>query len=427
MMNLYDVASTSEVSRYCFELFTRTSDQGSKDELQRLIKLADNLGEAVLGTEVYISGVQQDAVSENVGTVVLNELSNLELVVEEDVSPERQRLIDSFDKGIDAFFPEGISTSYRTELFILADTAYGRPNGKSEENTVIYESRKKLIFELLEKTYDSQKFYHGVSVVDLFETADWLYGGSEDQHEQQGWSIDPRLPYQLNPQLLRYDKETIQSTSTSFSEHVGIPVPTLLTSAARGNYRYLQSPEAVQQEIIKLKELGIDNAALKRRPDILNYPLKVLQQKEKDYIAMGVPKAVVRSTEKFFVYKTETIKERIDLLDVFIDKLESTVLDKESAELAKQTVRENKSLMLEFGKDRIKSNTGLVLQYAHDYNWNEAVEEASILTNDALKSVIYNMLKAKPDELKKYMELNPNENIYRVARKLVHKSKTKKK
>jgi hypothetical protein len=428
-MENFGEGSIGNFSKRSFEVFSHTENPELQSEVMRLMHLADKLGVAALESSAEICASQQDEILSGIGGVLLTELEQIEVSESLVEDEQRETLIKNFEGSMDIFFPEGIALSEKAKLFSLTTQAATCPdkNSKKQDNESIYEARAELIEALIGKRYGDSNFYKGISVNEIFETAQWMYGGTEDEYQERGWSIDPVEAFKLNPQFLRYNKDKLEHATNSLADKIGVPVEKILTSAHRGIYRYINAPEKVEAEIDTLLEMGFTPAYFKRRPDLLNYPLKVIIERENALVAMGISLDVVRSNEKFYLYKPETIKERIDTIQQYITKLSENIISTEEAEIMMSQYLSRKSFLLDYGKDRIKTNLNIVMHYAQPVHWIEALRDAQVEDlNAKIGSILYNVLKVKPNDISQALENAPTKNVFTVARKIVNKNKNRK-
>lgn len=428
-MENYGENGNGNFSKRSFEVYSHTENPELQSEVMRLMHLADKLGIAALESSTEICASQQDEILSGIGGVLLTELDQInvsESVVEDE---QRETLVKNFESSMDIFFPEGIALAEKAKLFSLTTRASTCPdrNGTKQDNKNIYEARAELIEALIGKRYGDSNFYKGISVNEIFETAQWMHGGTEEEYQERGWSVDPVEAFKLNPQFLRYNKDKLEHATTSLADKIGVPVEKILTSAHRGIYRYINAPEKVEAEIDTLLEMGFKPDYFKRRPDILNYPLRVFVEREDALVAMRISLDVIRSNEKFYLYKPETIKERIDTIQQYVTKLNENIISTEEAEIMMSQYLSRKSFLLDYGKDRIKSNMNIVMHYAQPVHWIEALRDAQVEGNEAkIGAILYNVLKVKPDDLSQALENTPTKNVFTVARKIINKNKNRK-
>lgn len=334
--------------------------------------------------------------------------------------------IENFEHGIDAFFPEGLTAPEKAQLFDTYALASQRPNGRTDVNKTIYEARAQIIEQLIDKRFESLEAYHGINVSDVFAMAGWLYGHSEEEVATRGWSVDPVTVYKPNPGLLHIKPNVLQTSAEGLAQDTGMSMSDVLTRAHRGLYRYAQNPQLVQAEISEHRARGTLKQIL-QRPDILNYPLHVLEQKEADYVAMGIPLDDVRANGKFYVYRTERIEGRIKLLGQSLTEFDC-LTSQDHAVLMDRFVTTPR-LVLDCGEKKIQTIVELVTRYASVSQWVQALHElGQHRQGDTPQgAVLYYFGRVNTEKLQATMQADPKQNIFLVARDLVNGPKAEQK
>jgi hypothetical protein len=152
----------------------------------------------------------------------------------------------------------------------------------------------------------------------------------------------------------------------------------------------------------------------------------VLVKKEEDYAKMGISLDLVRSSEKLYLYNTDTIRDRIDVMRESIEGLTADIISVEEAEILLTEYLSRKSLIVDFGAERIRHNLGVALSFGSESQWHEALASSPAKTDrEKIGAALYNLLKAKPKLLADSMEKSPNENVFMTARRLVTQLKSR--
>jgi hypothetical protein len=422
-MDIDEGLDLSQVAERCYTAFLHTTSPESQLELMRALRLTEGL----MGVTVIDDGWNA-FLPKGLGGLVTREVVGPLEVEHLDASPEREVFIDHFEEGVDAFFPEGLLHSEKAELFSLAWIARQKPNGDKTRRDFIINARKDLIEAFIGRRYDNEEAYHGVAIQDVLETASWLRNGTRRSIFAGGdWQpIDPAEFFRLNPSLLKYGQEQIAHAAEKLRVLSRCPLDKLLASAQRGIYRCITKPERVEEELSEMQELGL-LPLVTRRPDILNYPLAVLKDKEDAYVAMGIPLETVRSEAKFYVYKPETIQGRINLVRQGLAMAEP-YLDKDEAELLLAEFCANSRFVLDCGTPKITAVGDLIKKYARPTDWAEV---RGMRDPDNPRSIYLSVLTAfartRVAIIEEAMEENPEDNIFLKARAIVNQVKARQK
>lgn len=335
-----------------------------------------------------------------------------------------ENFIQIFERGIDAFFSEGISTGDKARLFDLAMQASQKPAPSKADNEALYQARSDIIFALFGKRLTGMRSYQGVNIEDMFKTAAWLHGETHEVVHERGWSLDPKVILGQNLSLLRRSPEQLDKASTELADIAEVTQKDILEHAGRALYRYGHQAELMRHEIREMAEMGTLEL-VKKRPDILNYPVKVQLEVEDAYVSMGMDRTEVRKHAKLYVYKPETIKDRLHEIEKCIAAIDAH-LDPTEIEKTVQEILSTPALLIEYGKARIMQRAQLVAQYASQSDWHEVVDNPHTNAADApRRAALANVLRAKEADLKAALEAEPEVNIFIAARTIVNQNKTK--
>ncbi len=336
---------------------------------------------------------------------------------------EEQQFAELFDRGIEAYFPEGIAWSEKARLFELAQLGNTNPpKGHTKaDNRPIYEARADFIEGLTGKRFELFDSYQGIHVSEILQAAVWLYGDSDETVQQRGWTITPRDVFTPNLDLMRFSAARLEATATQLAELTGMPIEKVF-SAHRGLYRFSQHREVVAGEMRAYKAMGIDTL-IARRPDILDYPIKIIREKERAYMKMGIPLSTIRSHEKFYVYRPETIQGRIDTFQETLEHF-ADYLDPEEATLLMQEFKRRARVIIDCGEDKIKTMTRLIRLYGNAIHWDNAINEPQPNQKSPPQvSMLLNLARVSTAKLTAHMAANPEDNIFIAARRLVNAQK----
>ncbi len=407
------------VAQECYEAFLRTNSEQTQDELLRAMRLSEGiLGLLTIQSPEHVSEVPLSLGGLLVAREVVSDIE----VQDAEPSAERELFIQWFEKGIEAFQPEPILHSEKAELFALAWQAQQRPNGDKAEKLRIINARADLIERLTGKRYESEETYHGISMLDIFQTAHWIRGGHPDGTMGEERAVDPVDVYALNPSLYKYSQEQIARSAQRLADSSGAPIDKILTSAHRGIYRGINNAQQIDTELAKMRELGILHHA-KRRPDIFNYPLKVLLEKEDQYVAMGIPLEVIRSEAKFYVYKPETILDRIQLVDSALEAA-AGYLSPQERQFIGQEFRSKPRLIIDCGRPKIAATIALIQQYATPRQWAEVRAQ---MKPDNPFSMYASILQAfgrlRLSVIETEFLASPDANLFLTARQIINAGK----
>lgn len=418
-MNAPLASDLATLSDQYFEHFQRSVTAETQEVWLRGIRLT----EGMLG---IIDPVDPDAsVSSKLGALLSRELVELTPVEEVEVDVEREVFISRFTAGINAFFPEGLPNSRKAELFSTALIAQQKPNGRKEQREEVITARADLIEALIGKRYDNEETYHGVGIVDLFEAASWMRG-LDDHQLDRTWSVDPKDVYSVNPQLLRYSHEQLKFSADRLVALSGASIDQILTKAQRGVYRYLNNSAKMAGDIEGLAKHDLLRH-VQKRPDILNYPLDVLLKKEKEYVAMGIPLDAVRSSAKFYVYRTETIRDRIAAIDESLE-LFASHLSAEEVSHIRQIILARPRLIVDCGRPKIEGIRQLILDFGTPEQWNTTIRQNQSPKHDTdpIANLLMGFGRLPVAEVRAEMEELPGQNLFATVRSAYNRKRATK-
>lgn len=413
-----------DAQRAGFDQYARIAVSPARTALFESIELAHRLSLSLVeqDADTTFNRGREDGFLIAAGNVVQFALDQLG----EEAQETRETFIATFEGGAEAFFPEGLTPPEKAQLYDTYVLATRRPDGRADVNQTIYEARAQIIERLIGKRFESLDAYHGINICDLFEVAGWLYGENDEAVGARGWTVDPIDVFKPNPGLLHVKPEALRAGAEELAGYSGVPIADILVQSHRGLYRYAQNPTAMQAEIDAHRDRGTIEQ-IRRRPDILNYPLAVLKKKEAAYTAMGIPLEAVRANGKFYVYRPERIQDRIDTLTSVIAGYDC--LTEEDRTVLLERFITTPRLILDCGADKIKAIGALVSAHAQPEHWHQAMELlGQHRQGDTPQgAALFYLGRVSTTRLKTAMQANPDSNIFILARDLVNKPKAEQK
>lgn len=406
-------------------------DEGYKTYL----RIPDGLGRLTLGDTITEVEIVADAIAKKpertcddyaaleVGARVLGvsiELARISTDTVEhtnDPTQETEQFIEIFERGIDAFYPEGTTYEQRMRLFDLARKG-NQKAGPSIPAATVHAARADFIEALVGVRYDSPRTYRGANIANILQNAAWMRQDvATDDHAPKQATTDPSIVLRLNPPLMFMATERLTQATEGLAGATGISQKTLLERASRAVYKYSQDPDTVATQIAGLKEMGIAHHLL-ARPDILNYPLPVIRRLETQYQAMGIPLDTIRGNAKFYVYKPERLRGRITAFEQELHGF-GQYISAEQAAIMLEEFKSKSRIVVDCGERKIHSTADLIRTYATPAHWQEAL--TSMRHNDDRPpeaAVLFYLARVSYATLKAVMEADPSQNIFLAARQI---------
>lgn len=334
---------------------------------------------------------------------------------------EGEAFIDLFDAAMEAFFSGEISFVERARLFDMAQQASLPPNGRKDRNQRIYQARANFVAAVFDKRAEGSAAYQGISIPNFLETATWLYGTSDEAAQERGWSLEPQKSVlKQNLALLRRSRGELDEDSQALAEAAGISQQAVLEYASRALHRFVYRKDQVEQDLEHMRETGI-LTHVKRRPDILNYPYRVIVEHEDAYVNMGIDRELVRSQPKLYVYNPATIQQRFETIVQLVEHV--TTGEKSEIESTIQEVLATPRILIETSERRAQQQLAIFAQFGHPEDWADVVHYPHPNAQGAPRQAVLNNLFRAGKELMTVMQSDPAQNIFVVARQIVHRHK----
>lgn len=331
---------------------------------------------------------------------------------------EAQAYEASFQRGFEAFLPQGIDDGDASRIRTLFDAAGRMETGIcAEDRTIAYDARRLLAEALIGKSYNNEML-KGIVFDRMFDAAHWISGLGRGEGVR---TVDPALVFRLNPQLMKYSAQQIEGAVTKLQRSTNVSTDTLLVKGPKAIYLTIESPERMAKQLAELHDMGILRH-VKKRPDILNYPPYVLRHKEREYHRMGIPMSVIMSEPKFYIYETETIAGRINAFRGLLRSM-SAYMDPEDGDIMRAELLLQPRILIDCGRPKIKRVASLISTYAKPGQWQDAKDSAASHARSPQTSMMMAFARTNPDNIEAAMSEDPQQNIFELVRRLVNEKK----